>query len=32
MTGTPTDNQPGFVPEEPEYCHACYGLKHPGEV
>ena len=26
MTDTPNDDQPGFVAEEPEHCHACYTL------
>ena len=30
MTETPTDDQPGFLAEESEYCHACYCLIEPG--
>jgi hypothetical protein len=30
MTETPNDDQPGFVAEEPEHCHACYRLIQPG--
>jgi hypothetical protein len=26
MTETPSDDQPGFVAEELEHCHACYRL------
>jgi hypothetical protein len=32
MTATPTDDQPGFVAEEPEHCHGCYRLIQPGET
>ncbi len=32
MTETPTDDQPGFVAEEPEHCHACYRLIQPGQT
>jgi hypothetical protein len=32
MTSTPTDDQPGFVAEEPEHCHACYRLIRPGQT
>ena len=31
MTATPNDDQPGFVAEEPEHCHACYRLIQPGQ-
>jgi hypothetical protein len=27
----PSDDQPGFVAEEPERCHYCYRLIHPGQ-
>jgi hypothetical protein len=32
MRETPTDDQPGFVAEEPEHCHACYRLIQPGQT
>jgi hypothetical protein len=32
MTETPTNDQPGFVAEEPEHRHACYRLIHPGQT
>ena len=32
MTETPNDDQPGFVAEEPEHCHACYRLIRPGQT
>ena len=32
MTEAPTDEQPGFVAEEPEHCHACYRLIRPGQT
>ncbi len=32
MTDTPTDDQPGFVAEEPEHCQACYRLIQPGQT
>ncbi len=32
MTETPTDDQPGFVAEEPEHCHACYRLIRPDQT
>ena len=32
MPETPTDDQPGFVAEEPEHCHACYRLIQPGQM
>ena len=32
MTETPTDDQPGFVAEKPEHCHACYRLIEPGQT
>jgi hypothetical protein len=32
MTKTPTDDQPGFVAEEPEHCHAGYLLIQAGET
>lgn len=31
MTDTPTDDQPGFVAEEPEHCHDCYRLIRRGQ-
>jgi hypothetical protein len=31
MTGTPTDDLPGFVAEEPEHCDDCYWLIGPGQ-
>lgn len=30
MTETPPDDKPGFVAQEPEHCHDCYGLIQPG--
>ena len=32
MTDTPTDDQPGFVAEEPEHCFACFRLIRPGQT
>jgi hypothetical protein len=32
MTETPTNDQPDFVAEEPEHCHACYRLILPGRT
>ena len=32
ITNRPTNNQPGFVVEEPERCHACYRLIQPGQT
>ena len=32
MTGTPNDDQPGFVAEEPEHCFACFRLIQPGQT
>ena len=32
MTGTPNDDQPGFVSEHPEHCFACYRPIRPGQV
>ncbi len=32
MTETPTEDQPGFVAEEPEHCSACLRLIHPGQT
>jgi hypothetical protein len=32
MTDTPTDDQPGFIAEEPEHCFACYRLIRPGQT
>ena len=32
MTNAPNDDQPGFVAEEPEHCHACYRLIQPGQT
>ena len=32
MTETSTDDQPGFVAEEPKHCHACYHLIQPGQT
>ena len=31
MTETPNDDQPGFVVEKPERCHACYRFIQPGQ-
>jgi hypothetical protein len=31
MTETPTDDQPGFVAEEPKHCHDCYRPIRPGQ-
>ena len=32
MTHTPTDDQPGFIAEQPEHCFACYRLIRPGQT
>ena len=32
MTDAPTDDQPGFVAEEPGHCHACYRLIKPDQT
>jgi hypothetical protein len=32
MAESPADNQPGFVAEVPEHCHACYRLIQPGQT
>ena len=32
MTGTPNDDQPGFVAKEPEHCFACFRLIRPGQT
>ena len=32
MINTPTDDQPGFVAQEPEHCHDCYRLIKIGEI
>ena len=32
MTETPNDDNPGFVAQRPEHCHACYRLIQPGEM
>ena len=32
MIKAPNDDQPGFVAEEPEHCHACYRLIQPGQT
>jgi hypothetical protein len=32
MTETPTDDQPGFLAEEPEHCFACFRLIRPGQT
>jgi hypothetical protein len=32
MTEIPTDDQPGFVAENPEHCHACYRLIQSGQT
>jgi hypothetical protein len=32
MPHTPTDDQPGFVAEEPEHCFACCHLIRPGQT
>jgi hypothetical protein len=31
MPDTPTDDQPGFVAEEPEHCHDCHRLIRAGQ-
>ena len=32
MLETPNDDQPGFVAEKPEHCHACYRLIQPEQM
>jgi hypothetical protein len=32
MTDSPTENQPGFVTEEPEHCFACFRLIRPDQT
>jgi hypothetical protein len=32
MTHTSTDDQPGFMAEEPEHCFACSRLIRPGQT
>jgi hypothetical protein len=32
MTDTPNDDKPGFVAGQPEHCHACCRLIHPGQI
>ena len=32
MIRAPNNDQPGFVSEEPEHCHACNRLIQPGQT
>jgi hypothetical protein len=32
MTETPNNDQPGFVAEAPDHCHACYRFIQPGQT
>ena len=32
MSDIPNDGQPGFEPEKPEHCFACYRLIRPGKT
>jgi hypothetical protein len=32
MTEIPNCDRPGFVATEPEHCHVCYQLIHPGQT
>jgi hypothetical protein len=31
MIETPTEDQPGFVAEDPQHCHGCYRLMRSGQ-
>jgi hypothetical protein len=32
MTDTPNNDNPGFVAQRPEHCHACFRLICPGDT